>query len=257
LSTRLEEDTAAADPLIARWERLGDRGAHVIRSHRRPTVWLRRHTLAVVGMLAATVTLAASGALSGAEPQVEVPLAGADIPLGTTSALESIEPPQVKATQPTPRREAEMRSSRAQRAEAPARWVKPLSVMKATSCYGSRGGRQHSGVDLDGDTGDVVRSVGTGTVVQAGYRYSNAGLTVVVDHGDTLTLYAHLSRAVVKVGQRIAAGVRLGAVGETGNATGPHLHLGVARTGTLGRLWGSLVNPVPWLEARGVPVPGC
>ncbi|WP_415661291.1 peptidoglycan DD-metalloendopeptidase family protein [Roseateles sp.] len=84
--------------------------------------------------------------------------------------------------------------------------------------------RQHNGVDYGAPTGTAVRSVGDGIVEVAG-RQNGFGNVVQVRHGgDRTTVYAHLSRIDVKKGQRIEQGQRLGAVGATGWATGPHLH---------------------------------
>ena len=250
--TRIEEDAAARDELLDDWTERG-LGRRVIRSHRRPRTWLIRHTLTVVALVGAVA------ALGGARADQDQTKTFEDT---VTWAAAQVLPAPVEEEQlstladPAPRRAAEGHASRVQRREAPVRWVGPTRTALATSCYGTRDGRAHRGTDFDGETGDSARSIGAGTVVQAGYRYSNAGLTVVVDHGDVLSMYAHLSRAAVRVGQRVAAGTRLGSVGETGNATGSHLHLGIARTGSLSRLWDALVNPVPWLQARGVTVAG-
>ncbi len=84
--------------------------------------------------------------------------------------------------------------------------------------------RAHLGVDYGAPTGTPVRAVGDGTVDFAG-RQNGYGNVVQVRHAnDRSTLYAHLSRIDVKKGQRVEQGQRLGAVGMTGWATGPHLH---------------------------------
>ncbi len=84
--------------------------------------------------------------------------------------------------------------------------------------------RQHNGIDYAAPTGTPVRSVGDGVVDTAGWK-NGYGNTVVVRHaGGKETLYAHLSRTDVRRGQRVEQGQRLGAVGATGWATGPHLH---------------------------------
>ena len=73
-------------------------------------------------------------------------------------------------------------------------------------------------------TGTPVRTVGDGVVEFAGQQ-SGYGNVVQVKHGnERSTLYAHLSRIDVRKGQRVEQGQRLGAVGATGYATGPHLH---------------------------------
>jgi murein DD-endopeptidase MepM/ murein hydrolase activator NlpD len=84
--------------------------------------------------------------------------------------------------------------------------------------------RQHLGVDYAAPTGSPVRTVGDGVVSFAGWR-GGYGNVVEIDHGDDhITLYAHLSRVDVAAGQRIEQGDKVGAVGATGWATGPHLH---------------------------------
>jgi murein DD-endopeptidase MepM/ murein hydrolase activator NlpD len=84
--------------------------------------------------------------------------------------------------------------------------------------------RAHRGVDYAAPTGTPVRVVGEGTVTFAGWR-NGYGKVVEVQHAQNKsTLYAHLSRIDVKRGQRIDQGSRVGLVGMTGWATGPHLH---------------------------------
>ena len=84
--------------------------------------------------------------------------------------------------------------------------------------------RAHLGVDYAAPTGTPVRSVGQGVVDVAGVQ-NGFGNVVIVKHANgQTTVYAHLSRIAVRVGQRVAQGETLGAVGATGWATGPHLH---------------------------------
>lgn len=91
--------------------------------------------------------------------------------------------------------------------------------------------RHHAGVDLGAPMGAEVAAAGGGVVVEAGAR-GGYGNMVVIDHGNGLeTRYAHLSEVSVKEGERITGGARVGSVGETGRATGPHLHFEVRRDG--------------------------
>jgi len=84
--------------------------------------------------------------------------------------------------------------------------------------------RKHKGIDYSAPTGTPVRNVGDGVVDFAG-RQNGYGNVVIVRHaGGKETLYAHLSRIDVRKGQRVEQGQRIGAVGATGWATGPHLH---------------------------------
>lgn len=82
----------------------------------------------------------------------------------------------------------------------------------------------HTGIDYAAPVGTPARTVGDGVVEFAGWR-PQYGNTVIVRHTpDKTTLYAHLSRIDVKRGDRVEQGQRIGAVGATGTATGPHLH---------------------------------
>jgi peptidoglycan hydrolase-like protein with peptidoglycan-binding domain len=93
--------------------------------------------------------------------------------------------------------------------------------------FGPRGDRFHAGVDYLARFGARVAAAASGRVRFAGWT-SGWGKTVIVGHrAGVRTLYAHLSRISVRVGQRVATGSLLGRVGMTGHATGPHLHFEV------------------------------
>lgn len=85
--------------------------------------------------------------------------------------------------------------------------------------------RHHKGIDIAAARGTSIRPVRAGTVVAAGRR-AGYGNVVVVDHGEGLqTLYAHCDRLYVRKGDTVSPGTRIASVGDTGRATGPHLHL--------------------------------
>ena len=91
--------------------------------------------------------------------------------------------------------------------------------------------RMHSGIDYAAGTGAPIKAAGSGIVVWAGPRggYGNA---VIIDHRNGLaTLYAHQSRVNATVGQKVSTGQVIGFVGQTGMATGPHLHFEVRELG--------------------------
>ena len=84
--------------------------------------------------------------------------------------------------------------------------------------------RAHLGVDYAAPTGTPVRTIGDGVVDFAGVQ-SGFGNVVIIKHGSAnSTVYAHLSRINVRKGQSVSQGQNIGAVGQTGWATGPHLH---------------------------------
>jgi murein DD-endopeptidase MepM/ murein hydrolase activator NlpD len=123
---------------------------------------------------------------------------------------------------------------------------------RVTSCYGSRWGTLHAGVDIAAPIGTPIYAPEGGVVLQAGPA-SGFGLAVAVKHSDgTITLYGHVNRFFVSAGQAVAAGQQIAEVGNRGQSTGPHLHFEVHTGG----LYVNRVNPVPWLTARGISLGG-
>jgi murein DD-endopeptidase MepM/ murein hydrolase activator NlpD len=84
--------------------------------------------------------------------------------------------------------------------------------------------RAHLGVDYGAPTGTAVRNVGDGTVTFAGWQNGYGNVIQIQHANDRTTLYGHLSRIGVRVGQHVEQGAVIGNVGATGWATGPHLH---------------------------------
>lgn len=110
-------------------------------------------------------------------------------------------------------------------------WAVPItSGYQLTARFGDTGPRwasgRHTGLDFAAPTGTSVVASAPGRVTQAG-RAGAYGNLVVIDHGTAMTYYAHLSAVSVASGDEVRAGQRIGAVGATGNVTGPHLHLEV------------------------------
>jgi len=115
--------------------------------------------------------------------------------------------------------------------ETPLEW--PLTGI-ITGVYGSQrilNGEPrapHLGVDIAAPTGTPIRAAAAGTVTLAEPDLYFTGGTVIIDHGYGLsTLYQHMSRLDVKVGDVVRQGDAIGAVGATGRVTGAHLHWGV------------------------------
>ncbi len=109
-----------------------------------------------------------------------------------------------------------------------------------TSEYGPRWGRMHRGIDQGASTGTPIGASKSGTVIFADWQ-GGYGRMVLIDHHDgVVTAYAHLSSFAVSGGQSVSQGQTIGAVGSSGNSTGPHLHFET-------RVNGSAVNPRQYL----------
>ncbi|EQB30792.1 M23 family metallopeptidase [Sphingobium ummariense] len=95
--------------------------------------------------------------------------------------------------------------------------------------YRGQPGAYHGGVDVAGATGEPVVAPADGVVILAAdHPFTLEGNLLMIDHGHGLnSAFLHLSRIDVKVGDTVAQGQRIGAIGATGRATGPHLHWGM------------------------------
>lgn len=110
--------------------------------------------------------------------------------------------------------------------------VTPVYGYTMTSPFGWRWGRMHEGVDMACATGTPIRAADGGTVIYAGW-YSGYGLFIEIDHGGGRhTRYGHCSAVDVSVGEKVYQGQVIGAVGNTGNSYGSHLHFEVTEGGS-------------------------
>ncbi|HWI55152.1 MAG TPA: LysM peptidoglycan-binding domain-containing M23 family metallopeptidase, partial [Desulfobacteria bacterium] len=94
-----------------------------------------------------------------------------------------------------------------------------------SSAFGRRWGRMHKGIDIAAETGEPIRAVADGIVAFSGDR-GTYGNSIIINHGDGFrSQYAHASKLLVTLGQRVERGQVIARVGNTGRSTGPHLHL--------------------------------
>ena len=125
--------------------------------------------------------------------------------------------------------------------------VLPVREGRITSEYGVRtdpvhgAERFHEGIDIGAVAGSPIYAVAEGQVIFSGY-HAGFGRVLAVRHSyDITTLYAHCWATRVAVGERVQAGTIIGFVGNTGRATGPHLHFEV-------RVRGKSVDPFALTE---------
>ncbi|MBM3403677.1 MAG: M23 family metallopeptidase [Bacteroidetes bacterium] len=96
----------------------------------------------------------------------------------------------------------------------------------------------HTGIDFSAPTGTKIFATGDGVVIKASRSSGGYGNEIVIDHGFSYrTVYAHLSKFKVRVGQKVKRGAVIATVGNTGKSTAPHLHYEVLKNGVA-------VNPI-------------
>lgn len=118
------------------------------------------------------------------------------------------------------------------------RFDAPVKGYRVNSRFGLRKltieakARAHKGVDIAAPQGTSVYTTAEGRVVRAGFQAGGYGNFIEIKHPNGLSsVYAHLSRVDVQVGQAVSSDDRIGLVGSTGYSTGPHLHFEVRRNG--------------------------
>jgi murein DD-endopeptidase MepM/ murein hydrolase activator NlpD len=109
--------------------------------------------------------------------------------------------------------------------------------------FNSANAEFHPGIDFKGKRGDEAKCTANGKVVFAGW-YGGYGNCVRIEHANNFeTLYGHLSRIIVKVGQEVTVGEKIGEVGSTGHSTGTHLHYEIRKNG-------KAINPLSFLTLK-------
>ncbi len=122
----------------------------------------------------------------------------------------------------------------------------PIKGATFTSGYGWRWGRLHQGDDFGTPIGTPLHAMSSGTIAFAGVQ-GGYGNKVEIQYWDgTVSVFGHMSSIAVSVGDKVAPGDIVGASGNTGHSTGPHLHLEIHPHG------GAAIDPAPWLRAHGL-----
>ncbi|MFJ2264659.1 peptidoglycan DD-metalloendopeptidase family protein [Streptomyces sp. NPDC087844] len=131
-------------------------------------------------------------------------------------------------------------------------FVLPVTSYTVTSGFGDKGrlwsSGKHTGLDFAAPSGSPIMAVHSGTVVAVTTQGAYGNRTVLQLADGTEVWFCHQDSVAVKEGQEVRAGEVIGAVGATGNTTGPHLHLEVHALGGKG------IDPMTWLTDNGVSV---
>lgn len=124
----------------------------------------------------------------------------------------------------------------------------PTVTTRITSTFGyrkdpfTRRSAYHRGIDFPGDVNDPIYATAGGKVSRTGYDRA-MGNYIFIKHGNGLeTVYMHMKKSLVKVGQQVEKGEEIGKLGSTGRSTGPHLHYEVRKQGTP-------INPISYLDS--------
>jgi murein DD-endopeptidase MepM/ murein hydrolase activator NlpD len=111
-------------------------------------------------------------------------------------------------------------------------WHSPLDKTIVTSDFGLRRAVWHYGIDIRVKTGNPVYAAFDGVIRISGYDRRGFGRFIVIRHKNGLeTLYAHLSKSLMKLGEEVQAGVIIGKGGNSGRSTAPHLHFELRYSG--------------------------
>ncbi|HHX14913.1 MAG TPA: peptidoglycan DD-metalloendopeptidase family protein, partial [Fibrobacter sp.] len=120
----------------------------------------------------------------------------------------------------------------------------PCEGTRITSPYGIRKYRMHKGIDIKVQVGDTIRAAFPGQVSRVNYERRGYGHYIFVEHPNlsvSKTVYAHLSKKLVKAGQMVEAGEAIGLAGNSGRSTGSHLHFEV-------RIQNTAIDPAAFFD---------
>jgi murein DD-endopeptidase MepM/ murein hydrolase activator NlpD len=140
-----------------------------------------------------------------------VPGAWIFVPIRTgLVAISGLQPPQPKASSPAYSTHGFL-------------WPVPSS-RHVSSFYGKRSGRHHDGIDISAPKGTLFVASQSGKVIYAGWMKGYGKVMIIKHPKSVYTVYAHASKIFFKKGEQVQKGQRIGKIGATGRATGPHLH---------------------------------
>ena len=138
----------------------------------------------------------------------------------------------------------------ANRAARQPSFVVPTTNYRLTTCYCSRWGTMHWGIDLAAPLGTPIYAAADGVVLRAGPASGFGNAVYVQDADGNVEIYGHMKYYSVHAGDVVSAGDQIAKVGNQGQSTGPHLHFEIH----VGGMNGKPTDPEKWLNARGLTV---
>ena len=125
-------------------------------------------------------------------------------------------------------------------------WTWPNSCKHISSPYGMRWGKLHDGLDIACPINSTIFAAADGVVVESSFTSTN-GNYVIIQHNSYYTIYGHLNKRLVNVGDKVKGGDKIGLEGQTGFATGPHVHFGIWK-GYPYRAGSTSINPATYFN---------
>jgi len=125
-------------------------------------------------------------------------------------------------------------------------WTWPNSCKHISSPYGMRWGKLHDGLDIACPINSSIFAAADGVVVESSFTSTN-GNYVIIQHNSYYTIYGHLNKRLVNVGDKVKGGEKIGLEGQTGFATGPHVHFGIWK-GYPYRAGSTSINPATYFN---------
>ncbi|WP_085506609.1 M23 family metallopeptidase [Thalassobacillus devorans] len=148
---------------------------------------------------------------------------------GETTETEKLDEKTVEE----PKKEIILKGTKEKPATGDGKFTWPAVGGTITSKMGQRWGKAHNGIDIAGVSDKTIKAADGGEVTYAQFNSGGYGNKVEIDHKNGYkTTYSHLSSISVSVGDKVAAGDKIGVMGNTGNSTGEHLHFEVHKNGS-------------------------
>jgi len=242
-TTATPDPTAAPDPAADR----GPVAARPVRRVPRPPR-RRAHLLLAAAVVGAVLTTLLGGPGSSGTPAVTASEYG----LGMDSAASFGGGVDETARSEVSQAEAQERLSTiaATRAARAPQFVIPTTNYHLSTCYCTRWGTMHWGIDLAAPLGTPIYAAADGVVLRAGPATGFGNAVYIQDADGNVEIYGHMRYYSVRAGDVVSAGDQIAKVGSEGQSTGPHLHFEIH----VGGMNGKPTDPQKWLAARGLQV---